>query len=68
MIELIETETSKWFAEREFRCPKCGSSHFGTQNAHIWEKAVGSCHGQGCRFTWPRELCDEQVFILKEEL
>ncbi len=66
MITITETETSRWFAARNFQCPKCGSSHYGTSNPHIWEMAVGDCHGQGCRFTWKRSD-DEQYFVLKEE-
>ena len=68
MIEITLTETAKWHMDREFQCPNCGSSHFGTSNPHIWEAARGNCHGQGCNFNWNRQLLDDSVFVLKEEL
>jgi len=48
----------------EFTCPECGSHAYGTSCAGytdaadkdaFWrDHAMGSCHGAGCRFTWPR--------------
>ncbi len=45
----------------KFRCPKCGSSHFG------YSMDTGCCHGDSyCGFSWPRR--DEwKHFVLVQE-
>lgn len=56
----------------EFKCPKCGSSHFGSSSIKlpdgtIKSVAVGHCHGWlgdgiHCDFEWDRETEDVKVF------
>lgn len=50
-----------------FKCPKCGSSRFGTSYAGDWDRAVGHCHGFGCDYEWKRQD-DEGHFIRKTRI
>ena len=49
-------------AKKEFKCPECGSSHFGTTDCVAWVNPVGHCHGDNCNFKWCRKTQDEEVF------
>jgi len=48
-----------------FKCPKCGSSHFGsTIRSH---GLLRRCHGKNCRFEW-EEKDDNKYSVLRREV
>ncbi len=54
---------------KDFVCPKCGSTYFGTNTLLCdgKKKRFGACHGrlkdgQSCQFQWDRSD-DEIVFV-----
>lgn len=52
----------KCIEELRFTCPECGSHEFGTSGCTgPLEEMLGHCHGNGCRFEWPRDEDDRYM-------
>lgn len=52
---------------RQFKCPRCGGSKFGTSmrdggNPLVPEDSTGHCHEIGCSYSWNRAN-DEGHFV-----
>jgi hypothetical protein len=66
-VEIIDPDG---VLDLKFKCPKCGSSKFGT--GEIDDKSTGYCHGDindrmKCRYTWERPKDDDKVFVKKDK-
>lgn len=61
----------KGIMQLRFKCPKCGSSMFGTSHAGDWDNAVGHCRGflsdgESCGYDWQRATGDKDVFVRRD--
>lgn len=55
VVELEAEVKKSWTSEdSEFRCPECGSTHWGTSNCGgLISEWIGHC--RACSFTWKRD-------------
>ena len=67
----VEINDPDGLLDLEFKCPKCGSSLFGSSYTGS-KLCTGFCHGNindrmKCGFTWERPKDDDKVFVKKDK-